>query len=139
MTRKSIRLGLALFVFLNLVTVEARAQQAEIDELQRRVEKLEQLIGQLQRQIASIETQIQGYQERNQPTAAKGNWHERGSWRLLRRGMTMEQVKGILGEPEKVDAQPVFTYWRWGEFPTGGDVEFDVNTDRVAGWSEPSR
>jgi hypothetical protein len=139
MKRKSVSQILILFVFFIAVPGQARAQQAKVEELKRRVEKLEQLVGQLQRRVADLESQIQGRQERKQPVVAKGNWREIGSWRSLRRGMTMEQVTEILGEPEKVDAGSLFIYWYWGGYPSGGSVHFNTDTNRVAGWDEPSR
>jgi hypothetical protein len=139
MNRKSVSRILILFVFFIAAPGQARAQQAKVEELKRRVEKLEQLVGQLQRRVADLESQIQGRQERKQPVVAKGNWREIGSWRDLRRGMTMEQVRELLGEPERVDAGPVLIYWRWGEPLLGGSVSFDTDTNRVTGWAEPSR
>jgi hypothetical protein len=138
MNRKSLSWILILFVFFIAAAGQARAQQAKIEELERRVEKLEQLVGQLQRRVADLEGQIQARQQRGQPVVAKGNWREIGSWRRLRRGMTMEQVTEILGEPEKVDAGPVLIYWYWG-YPGGANVNFEADTGRLDGWSEPSR
>lgn len=138
MKRRSVNRILILFMFFIAVPGHARAQQAKIEELDRRVEKLEQLVGQLQRRVADLESQVQGRQERKQPVAAKSNWRQIGSWRSLRRGMTMEQVTDLLGEPGKVDAGSTFIFWYWG-YPSGGSVHFDTDTNRVAGWDEPPR
>lgn len=54
------------------------------------------------------------------------------SWRRLRRGMTMDQVRTVLGEPENVTAMPSSTIW---QYPSVGSVSF--RADRVEGWSEP--
>jgi len=51
----------------------------------------------------------------------------------------MDQVRGLLGEPDKVEAETVLIFWKWGELVFGGSVSFDVDTNRVAGWEEPSR
>jgi len=139
MKRKSVSAILILFLFFIVVPGQAWAQQAKLADLQRRVGKLEQLVGQLQREVADLQSQTQGRQQQAQPVVPKSNWHELGSWRRLQRGMTMDQVRQLLGEPERVDAEPVFIYWKWGEPVFGGSVYFGVDTNRVAGWSEPSR
>ena len=50
----------------------------------------------------------------------------------------MDQVHALLGEAEKVDANPVFTEWYWG-WPTGAHVSFDSRSGKLRGWSEPNR
>ena len=139
MKGKSVSGILILFLFFIVVPGQSWAQQAKLADLQRRVEKLEQLVGQLQRQVADLQSQTQGRQQQAQPVVPKGNWHELANWRHLQRGMTMDQVRELLGEPEKVVAGPVLIFWRWGESPHGGEVSFDADTNKVVGWSEPSR
>ena len=51
-------------------------------------------------------------------------------------GMTMEQVRALLGEPESVDANFVITVWWWGE-RLGPSVTFDTESRTVRGWQEP--
>jgi len=139
MKRRSVNGILILFLFFIVVPGQIWAQQARLADLQRRVEKLEQLVGQLQRQVADLQSVTQGRQQQGQPVAPKGNWHELANWRRLQRGMTMDQVRGLLGEPDKVEAETVLIFWKWGELVFGGSVSFDVDTNRVAGWEEPSR
>lgn len=71
-------------------------------------------------------------------TAATGNSRELANWRQLERRMTMDQVRALLGEPERVTADPFYIRWYWGD-SRGGNVYFDADSRRVEGWSEPSR
>jgi hypothetical protein len=43
---------------------------------------------------------------RRPPVAASTKWRDVQNWRQLRLGMTMDQVRALLGEPERVDATP---------------------------------
>jgi|SRR5690625_942453 len=130
----------ALLIFVAVLLTspsEVEAQQSNIEELEHRVAQLEQMVSQLQQRIAELETKVQGRQDSGLPVVAKGNWREKSNWRRLRKGMTMEQVVELLGEPEKVDAGSIITFWYWG-YPSGGRVQFD-SANRLNGWSEPSR
>lgn len=116
-------------VLLSLFASTAAFGQSTDDrvrDLERRVEKLERQ----GKQSASSpsRSQIAGGQDR---------WKQVENWRSLKRGMTEADVRGLLGEPYKVDATGRFTAWRYS--PNGeGEVLF--NTDgRVGAWSEPNR
>jgi outer membrane protein assembly factor BamE (lipoprotein component of BamABCDE complex) len=52
--------------------------------------------------------------------------------------MTQEQVRDLLGEPDKVDAGGTLTFWYFG-LPVGGMVHFHSATNRLDGWTEPTR
>lgn len=52
-------------------------------------------------------------------------------WRLLRDGMTQEQVHALLGEPSHIKSQQGLTVWRYGS----GTVRFWKGV--VSGWTEP--
>ena len=50
--------------------------------------------------------------------------------------MTMDEVRTLLGEPEKVEGGFI-THWYW-DYPTGPQVYFN-NSDKLEGWTEPGR
>lgn len=54
-----------------------------------------------------------------------------GSWRQLKKSMSEEQVRALLGEPSKVDGG-TFAFWH---YKSGGTVTF--YNDRVDAWTEP--
>ncbi len=54
----------------------------------------------------------------------------RAAWRKLRKGMQMDAVRSILGEPDRVESI-VYTWWYYGS----GRVLFDG--ELVNSWSEP--
>ena len=66
------------------------------------------------------------------------NWRNVSLWRGLFKGMSKEGVRGLLGEPGKVEESGgALTFWYYG-YPSGGSVTFDRDSNgSVWGWSEP--
>jgi hypothetical protein len=90
-----------------------------------RVEQLEKEVQSLKLRMSTIE-------------AAIGNTVKQGSglkalsvWRQLKQDMSPNEVRAILGEPDRIHGGPV-TYWY---YPNDGSVDFI--RDRLSGWSEP--
>jgi outer membrane murein-binding lipoprotein Lpp len=54
-------------------------------------------------------------------------------WRKLEKGISQADVRGILGEPVKVQANTAFTYW---DYPNRGTVTF--HQGRLNAWTEPN-
>jgi hypothetical protein len=67
-------------------------------------------------------------------TVAAPRTQDMQNWRGLRFGMTMDQVRTLLGEPERVDAGSRFTFWHWGDLAY---VQFESRSGRLESWSEP--
>ena len=80
----------------------AKAQDSEAQTLTRRVEQLE-------RRVAELERRLQAFEASPQPARldatrpAPGDWKQLGNWRRLRQGMTMDDVKTLLGQPDRVE------------------------------------
>ena len=122
---------LAALVSLSIPAV-AVAQQASVDSLLRRIALLERTTTELERRVRELEALIRSEPSRALPVPASPKWRDLQNWRRLRLQMTMDQVRALLGEPERVDVI-VFTFWKWDN----AEVHFDTE-DRLAGWSEPS-
>lgn len=105
--------------------------------LESRVSQLEKLTEKLDKRIQTLEKLI-GSQKLEPIIFESGNWREISNWRQLKMGMTTSQVREILGEPEKIDAGGVLTFWYW-DYPGGPSVQFYSDSGRLYGWSEPSR
>ena len=129
--------SLVAIVALVVAPTPATAQQADVTALLARIEQLEQTVRVLERRIAVLEAAATAPPVgQPQPATGTGSWRERASWRQVERGMTMDQVRVLLGEPDRVESG-VFTYWYWGDIFEGGNVQFDADSRRVEGWSEP--
>jgi len=115
--------------------VATSASQSTDTALARRVDILDAMLANLQKRVGELERQAtpgtsqpEKINSAVQPSAPVG----KGGWRGLSKGMTMQDVRALLGEPNRVEAR-FFTTWY---YPRTGSVAFD-NSDRVSSWSEP--
>jgi outer membrane protein assembly factor BamE (lipoprotein component of BamABCDE complex) len=115
--------------------VATSASQSTDTALARRVDILDAMVANLQKRVGELERQsIPGTRQPEKitslapPSAAVG----KEGWRGLSKGMSMQDVQALLGEPNRVEAG-FFTTWY---YPRAGSVAFD-NSDRVSSWSEP--
>lgn len=120
----------------------ATGKDTSTASLLRRIELLEDANTDLERRVRELESLIKGdpshtksEPSKDRPIRPSTGWKDLANWRQLRLGMTQEEVRALLGEPERVDAGPV-TYWRWDEANRNfANVYF--MSDELAGWSEP--
>ena len=122
----------ALLAALAAASISAVAvgQDTSTASLLRRIELLEGANADLERRVGELEAVIKSAPSQGRPIQASTGWQDLANWRQLRQGMKPDQVRALLGEPERVDAGPV-TYWRW----PGADVFF--MDGKLEGWSEP--
>lgn len=123
---------LATFVAASIPAVAA-GQDTSTASLLRRVELLERANTDLARRVSELESLIKSAPSQSQPIPSANKWQDLANWRRLRRGMSMDKVRGLLGEPERVDAL-VDIFWRW----PNAYVRFGRD-GKLDGWSEPSR
>jgi hypothetical protein len=121
---------------VSFVPAVAAGQESSAESLLRRIDLLERRTADLEQRVRELEAVIKLEPSRDQPVPGSANWRDLANWRRLRRGMTMDQVRALLGEPERVNAS-INTYWYWGP-PNYAEVYFD-HQGKLAGWSEPSR
>jgi hypothetical protein len=124
----------ALLAALAAVCIPAVAagQETSTDSLLRRIELLERANTDLERRVRGLESLIKSEPSQGRPVPASTRWRDLANWRQLRLGMTMDEVRALLGEPDRVEGGP-FTHWLWAD----ANVEF--YSDRLSGWSEPKR
>ena len=115
---------LAGIVFGALICAIASAQSVDdrILELESRIEQLERRVEQIERQVAQPA-----------PPARAPKSTSSQNWRSLRRGMTEDEVRSILGEPHRVDVAASYISWEYRE---GAEALFNSN-GRLQAWHEP--
>jgi hypothetical protein len=126
-----LRASLVATLFVCATPLFAHAQGAAVERLQARVDSLELRIIELERRVSQLENAATSEPDRRRPVA--GNARDIANWRRLRERMTYDQVRTLLGEPEKIDGGTV-AFW---SYPDAGQVTFI--SGRVTSWSEPSR
>jgi len=104
---------------------------------------LEQRVASLELRVATLEAAAATQGQATHSDAPKklpptsSDWKDRSVWRYqLKVGLTMDDVKRLLGEPSKVkQLTPTVSWWYYGSYPSDGKVAF---TDgRVTSWDEP--
>ena len=124
---------LAAFVSICIPAV-AIAQRPSVDSLLRRIEQLERTTTDLERRVAELEALLRSEPSRAQPVSPSSKSQDLQNWRRLRLGMKMDEVRSLLGEPEKVTVVGSVAYW---SFPGGGTVSFDSRSGKLESWMEP--
>ena len=108
----------------------AAGQDTSPASLLRRIELLERKNTGLEQRVRDLEAIIRREPSRDQHVAGSGDWRDISNWRRLRRGMKPDQVRALLGEPERVEGGD-FTYWHWANAYV---LFYSGKLDR---WSEP--
>ncbi len=104
------------------------AQDGEILELRQKISELEE-------RVMELESLLSVCKEPESSASSGGQgWQDKKNWRILKTGMTAEQVQAILGEPIKT-IQGVRTLWYYPNIYCGY-VSFDQE-GRLTVWKEP--
>lgn len=124
----------ALFAALTATSLPAVAagQATSSDSILRRVDFLERRVTDLERRVRDLEAPIAAEPSRDRRVSSSPDWRDLQNWRRLSRGMSMDEVRALLGDPQRVEAGPL-TYWHW----SNAQVYFML--DKLEGWSEPRR
>jgi uncharacterized coiled-coil protein SlyX len=103
--------------------------EKRISSIEKRITILENQLSELRSELAKLKSQLK--EQPSKPTTEKQNW------RRLTLGMSMSEVKSLLGEPDNVEVGPLFTTWKYkGPGLSIGFVTFDSN-GKLIGWNEP--
>lgn len=91
---------------------------------------LDKLTAPEQQTLADEITGLVGAAQSSQSSTPAGK--DRSQWRKLKRRMSEDDVRKLLGEPDRVSVSRFFVSWYYG----GGSVTFD-GKGKVDFWSEP--
>jgi len=83
----------------------------------------------LESEVQSLKKRVDALEGHQEPTAAPAP-SECPGWDRLRMSLTQAEVRGLLGEPAKVESTPVQIKWR---YPCG-TAYFDIDTKRFVGY-----
>jgi hypothetical protein len=117
----------AIILFLTLPECII-AQDNEILEMRQRISQLEERVMELERLLILCK------EPESTSSSTDQGWQDKKNWRILKTGMTAEQVQGILGEPIKT-IEGVRTLWYYPNIYCGY-VSFD-REGRLITWKEP--
>jgi hypothetical protein len=106
-------------------TIESHASDGD------RITQLEKEVQELKLRLANLEAPQGGTSTTSKQAAPAKSWTALANWRALKQGMSYEEVRAALGEPERLDGG---TFTRW-LYPNQGRVVF--YKDKLDSWSEP--
>jgi len=115
------------------IPLVATGQDTSTASLLRRIELLESSNSDLERRVRELESLIKSKSSKGRPIATSARWQDLANWRQLRLGMTMDEVRELLGEPERVEGG-AFTIWQYAD----ANVTFSPD-NKLLSWSEPKK
>ena len=120
----------SLALLLCSLAFQVNAQSGATDE---RIRLLEAQILQLNGRVSALEGMLNQAKANQQPIVTGEGWKSLANWRKLKRGMSEDDVRALLGEPQRIDGGS-FSFWK---YPNYGEVVFEENRG-VFKWTEPS-
>jgi len=98
-----------------------------------RIKKLEQDVQELRTRLNNLEVNIASVSN-NQNSISSDSWQSIANWRKLEKGMTRNQVRGILGEPQRIRGGD-YEFWTYENRTAVGSIIF--LRERLHSWNEP--
>ena len=96
-----------------------------------RINQLENQVQELKQRLQKLESLQQSPSNQQKPITSTQGWKSLANWRGLKNGMSYNNVRGLLGEPERIDGGTI-ALWH---YPNLGNVLF--TNDKVTSWREP--
>jgi outer membrane protein assembly factor BamE (lipoprotein component of BamABCDE complex) len=126
--------SITLFIFF-LITLTFTANASSDESNDKEIKNMQQRIIELENRIKDLEQIIKIYDvSKEQEKETAYGWLNKKNWRNLKKGMTQEEVKKLLGEPVKsVDGSRLI--WYYPNFYQSY-VSFDEKGN-LTGWNEP--
>ena len=120
-------------IFIIILLFIASNTNAFGQSLESRIETLETTVLSLELRIMELEKALSLATSSPVKKPIKmGNWQNRANWRALKKGMTKNEVRSLLGEPPRVIDAGITVTWGY----VTGSVIFD-DGGKLRGWSEP--
>jgi hypothetical protein len=116
---------LLLAFALSVATCSSFANDSE------RVRQLENEVNELRLRVQKLENPQPNASNQQKPVVANEGAKSIANWRKLNRGMSYNEVRGLLGEPLRIEGGGV-AYWMYSN---NGRVTFVRDT--LSSWNEP--
>lgn len=117
-----------LTTFVASISIAIPIEAAEQDKNNR----LERRILDLEKRVSKLEAISKGAPQGDSRGPTSSNWKDLKNWRQLRVGMSYDEVRTLLGEPEKIEGGNV-AFWYWDN--RRASVGFI--SEKLYSWSEP--
>ena len=119
------RFGVIGLAMLTLATTSLANDSYRITQLESEVQQLKQRLNNLEKPNGAAITS-------SKPLASTDGWKNLANWRSVKKGMSQDEVRSVLGEPATVRASGPIIEWIYSN---RGNVTF--YQERLDGWMEP--
>ena len=119
------RVGVIGLVLLTGATTSQANDSNRITQLENEVQQLKQRLSNLEKSPGASVTSAK-------PITFTDGWKSLANWRSLKKGMSQDEVRTVLGEPATVRASGPIVEWI---YVNRGNVTF--YQERLDGWMEP--
>lgn len=96
-----------------------------------RITQLEKEVQELKLRLSRLESPQSSTNQQQRTIVSGEGWKSLANWRSLKNGMSYDEVRSILGEPNRIDGG---TLAQW-HYSNRGSVRFFL--DKVDQWQEP--
>jgi hypothetical protein len=110
---KTLQLFVIFYLFVEIIlpiTTYAETQNENLTLL-KRIDRLEKVVAELQKKVADLQNTKQSEQAANHNVQKQELWRIKENWRKLRIGLSMDEVRLLLGEPVKVNSISIGVFW----------------------------
>ena len=115
-----------IIVYLSLgVTYNSYAHDSE------RLEQLEQDLQETKERLSELESTLKNTSKDKAVVKTNDGWKYVSNWRMLKQGMSYDDVRNILGEPQRIRGGSVATWY----YKNKSEVTFLSNS--LHSWQEP--
>ena len=97
-----------------------------------RIKQLEREVQDIKMRLANLEAP--GKSSDSQTIVLTDKYKNIANWRMLKKGMSFDEVRALLGEPFRINGGTI-TYWFYTNQPTIARATF--YRDKLDDWSEP--
>ena len=136
---KSLNKMLLMMFVLCAIPWLSYGDDAQINELRNRVELLQKQVKTMNQTLTQMMDILNGLSSvsSSQPSVTPNQlkWEDRQNWRKLRSGMSKDEVRDLLGEPDNIDKYTFYEDWLYG-VPPHGMVKFS-SEEKLDSWHEP--
>ena len=125
-------LSVAQIVFAQELHNPNSKYDTKIKELEEKISRLQKEFNLLKSEFSKVKVVPQ--EKDSEYVQGTGDWKVKENWRALKKGMSRQKVKSLLGEPDRITLTDYFEYWKYGNF---AEVIFYTENDIVYSWYVP--
>ena len=122
-------LSVAQIVFAQELHNPNSKYDIKIKELEEKISRLQKEFNLLKSEFSKVKVVPQ--EKASEYVQGTGDRKVIENWLALKKGMSKQKVKSLLGEPDRISSSSSFETWKYGDYDS---VSFDTENDLVYSW-----